>query len=92
MVGDADYRLDADGKVTLERIFESAGHDAPGFGNGRYARTLFEQAINRQALRLSQDRLARVVDHLDRASVTDHLVHRSGRGRRTSLDKKRKTS
>lgn len=66
MTDDADYRLDADGKVTLERIFLTLA-GSPGFGNGRYARTLFEQAINRQALRLSQDRS---VDHLDRASVT----------------------
>ena len=66
MAGDVDYRLDADGKVTLERIFEASAF-SPGSGNGRYARTLFEQAINRQALRLSQDR---EVDHLDRATVT----------------------
>ena len=66
MAGDADYRMDADGKVTLDRIF-AAQAMTRGFGNGRYARTLFEQAINRQALRLSQDR---AVDYLDRASVT----------------------
>ncbi|MDH3293914.1 MAG: AAA family ATPase, partial [Acidimicrobiia bacterium] len=66
MATDADYRLDGDGKVTLDRIFTvTAG--SPGFGNGRYARTLFEQAINRQALRLSQDR---EIDVLDRLTVT----------------------
>ena len=65
MAGDADYRLDGDGKVTLERIFTVASQ-APGFGNGRYARTLFEQAINRQALRLSHDH---DIDFLDRQAV-----------------------
>lgn len=40
-------------------------------GNARFARTLFEQALNRQALRLTRDGDgARSVDALDRADVT----------------------
>ena len=85
MVDDADYRLDGDGKVTLGRIFLVSAQTA-GFGNGRYARTLFEQAINRQALRLSQDR---EIDVLDRDTVTtissSDLAEAAG-----LLDKKRK--
>ena len=38
-------------------------------GNARFARTLFEQALNRQALRLTRDE-DRSVDALDRADVT----------------------
>lgn len=53
MVDAADYRL-GDGAVeALLGVYDRA-HRAPGFGNGRYARNLFEQALNRQALRLSE--------------------------------------
>jgi SpoVK/Ycf46/Vps4 family AAA+-type ATPase len=38
-------------------------------GNARFARTLFEQALNRQALRLTRDQ-GRSTDELDRADVT----------------------
>jgi type VII secretion ATPase EccA len=59
MAADAEYRF-ADGvHDALTVIFDKAHRDA-GFGNGRYARTLFEQAINRQALRLAGDDLARL--------------------------------
>ena len=36
----------------LREIFEGAER-GEGFGNARYARTLFEQALNAQALRLA---------------------------------------
>ena len=50
--GDADYRLGPGVHAILSVIFQGAvRHD--GFGNARYSRTLFEQAIHRQALRLS---------------------------------------
>lgn len=52
---DADYQLESTAKETLRRIF-TATSGRKGFGNARYARTLFEQSINRQALRLAQDR------------------------------------
>ena len=38
-------------------------------GNARFARTLFEQALNRQALRLTRDE-GRDVAALDRADVS----------------------
>lgn len=49
---DADYTLAPEVHGSLERIFERAIR-SDGFGNARYSRTLFEQAINRQALRLA---------------------------------------
>jgi type VII secretion ATPase EccA len=50
---DADYTLGPGVHATLQAIFEQAIR-SDGFGNARYSRTLFEQAINRQALRLAQ--------------------------------------
>jgi type VII secretion ATPase EccA len=47
-----EYMLDDDAGRTLQRIFERAQR-GEGFGNARYARTLFEQALNAQALRLA---------------------------------------
>jgi len=51
----------------LRRIFTGlhAGEDS---GNARFARTLFEQALNRQALRLSLDE-EQSLDALDREAV-----------------------
>src|SRR5262245_33917442 len=48
-----EYRF-GDGAVeTLRRILAAPEH-GEGFGNARFARTLFEQALNAQALRLAQ--------------------------------------
>ncbi len=52
MASAAEYRLD-DGVVDALLVIYDKAHRADGFGNGRYARNLFEQAINRQALRLA---------------------------------------
>jgi hypothetical protein len=51
----------------LRRILTGlhAGEDS---GNARFARTLFEQALNRQALRLSRDK-EQSLDALDREAV-----------------------
>jgi stage V sporulation protein K len=46
------YRVTEPGLEELRRIFGSAGR-GEGFGNARYARTIFEQALNTQALRLA---------------------------------------
>lgn len=62
---DADYRLGADAHEALSRIFERAVRNER-FGNARFSRTLFEQAINRQALRLAG---GRGVHELDARSV-----------------------
>jgi stage V sporulation protein K len=47
-----EYRLDEDAGETLRRILGGAER-GEGFGNARFARTLFEQALNTQALRLA---------------------------------------
>jgi hypothetical protein len=52
-----DYALDQAAKTKLEKLFQHhAAHAGPSFGNGRFARNLFEQVIRNQALRLSQQK------------------------------------
>src|SRR5216110_1167094 len=48
------YTLSADAEAELRRIFDGVTR-GEGFGNARFARTLFEQALNTQALRLAAD-------------------------------------
>jgi type VII secretion ATPase EccA len=62
------YALEPDAGQTLRRILAGLrpGEDS---GNARFARTLFEQAVNRQALRLTRSE-DRDVEALDRAEVT----------------------
>jgi len=48
---EAEYTLADDATDALRSIFEGAER-YEGFGNARFARTLFEQALNAQALRL----------------------------------------
>ena len=50
--GENEYRLAEGADSELRRIFEQAPR-GQGFGNARYARTIFEQALNTQALRLA---------------------------------------
>src|SRR5205823_661673 len=47
-----EYQLGAGAAEALRSIFESAAR-GEGFGNARFARTIFEQALNAQALRLA---------------------------------------
>jgi type VII secretion ATPase EccA len=47
-----EYRLDEGASDTLRRILAGPAR-GEGFGNARFARTLFEQALNTQALRLA---------------------------------------
>ena len=63
-----EYALAPGAETTLRRILDGL---RPGeeSGNARFARTLFEQALNRQALRLTRE-AGRSVDALDRADVT----------------------
>lgn len=48
---DADYLIEPDADATLTQLFDRARRST-GFGNARHARTLFERATQRQALRL----------------------------------------
>ncbi len=50
--GENEYALAEGAEAELRRIFERAPR-GEGFGNARYARTIFEQALNAQALRLA---------------------------------------
>jgi hypothetical protein len=52
LAGEYEYALDADAVEVLRRILSGAAR-GEGFGNARFARTLFEQALNAQALRLA---------------------------------------
>lgn len=49
---EAQYRLEEGSEATLAAIL-GGRERGEGFGNARYARTLFEQALNAQALRLA---------------------------------------
>jgi stage V sporulation protein K len=51
-VRENEYRLTEDAEETLRRILVTPIR-GEGFGNARFARTLFEQALNAQALRLA---------------------------------------
>jgi SpoVK/Ycf46/Vps4 family AAA+-type ATPase len=68
IAGQHEYALAPGAEEALRRIFAGArrGDDS---GNARFARTLFEQALNRQALRLTQVG-AGDLDSLDRDAVT----------------------
>ena len=52
LAADYEYSLDDDAVVVLRQILGGAAR-GEGFGNARFARTLFEQALNAQALRLA---------------------------------------
>jgi stage V sporulation protein K len=51
---DHEYRLGEGSERTLRAIFESVRR-GEGFGNARFARTIFEQALNTHALRLASE-------------------------------------
>jgi stage V sporulation protein K len=53
LAADHEYDLGPGADAALARIFANAAR-GEGFGNARYARTIFEQALNRQALRLAR--------------------------------------
>jgi stage V sporulation protein K len=50
---DHEYELASDAEAALRSVFEGARR-GEGFGNARYGRTLFEAALNAQALRLAR--------------------------------------
>ncbi len=52
LAGEYEYTLDDEAIRTLRRVLSNAAR-GEGFGNARFARTLFEQALNAQALRLA---------------------------------------
>jgi stage V sporulation protein K len=68
LAAEHEYTLEPAAAEALAGIFQNAQR-GEGFGNARYARTIFEQALNRQALRLAQVE-GRDLAELDRADVT----------------------
>ncbi|MGY1838211.1 MULTISPECIES: AAA family ATPase [unclassified Modestobacter] len=68
IVAQHEYVLEPGAEVTLRRTLAGLSSDEES-GNARFARTLFEQSLNRQALRLTRDK-GRSVDALDRADVS----------------------
>jgi len=68
LAAEHQYELGAGADDALEQIFGGAAR-GEGFGNARYARTIFEQALNRQALRLARVE-GRALEELDRDEVT----------------------
>ncbi len=63
---DYDFHLSDDAEKALNRIFKQVVRN-DAFGNARFARNLFEQALNKQAVRLSQGD----VGALDKHAVTE---------------------
>jgi Cdc6-like AAA superfamily ATPase len=53
LAGEYEYTLDDGAQEALRTILAGAAR-GEGFGNARFARTLFEQALNAQALRLAR--------------------------------------
>ena len=68
LAAEHEYELGPGAEEALERILARAAR-GEGFGNARYARTIFEQALNRQALRLARLK-GRALEELDRDEVT----------------------
>ena len=55
-VGEHEYALGEGAEATLRSIFDAVPR-GEGFGNARFARTIFEQALNMHALRLVREGL-----------------------------------
>ena len=55
IANEAGYTATASAKKRVRELLESSAR-GPGFGNGRAVRTLFEQAVRTQALRLEKER------------------------------------
>ena len=71
---DAEYTLGDGAPETLAGVFERAERDE-SFGNARFARTLFEQTLNAQALRLAGGVVERLRhDELMRLTADDVLA------------------
>jgi energy-coupling factor transporter ATP-binding protein EcfA2 len=72
--GDARYSLDEGAVATLRGVFENAERNE-SYGNARFARTLFEQSLNAQALRLAEGDVEGLgEDDLTRIAAEDVVV------------------
>lgn len=68
ILAEQEYTLEPGAEQTIRRILDGLRRGEES-GNARFARTLFEQALGRQALRLSRDG-GRSLATLDRSDVT----------------------
>ncbi len=66
---DHEYELTEGAERALEGLFDAARR-GEGFGNARYARTIFEQALNAQSLRLAALE-GRPLEQLERHELTE---------------------
>ncbi len=87
IVAQHEYVLEPGAEETLRRTLAGirAGEDT---GNARFARTLFEQALNRQALRLTREGSVASLDRVAVATITADDVAEAARtllGEPTSL-------
>ncbi len=74
------YRVTEQAAAELRRIFDRAER-GEGFGNARFARTIFEQALNAQALRLAASENAlKSVGHDQLVSLEDADFAAAARG------------
>jgi stage V sporulation protein K len=76
-VAEHEYSLEGSAEATLRAIFDSAARDE-GFGNARFARTIFEQALNMHALRLARGGL-REPSLAELQTLTDEDVRAAAR-------------
>ena len=67
LAGEYEYTLDDGAQEALREILAGAAR-GEGFGNARFARTLFEQSLNAQALRLARVEGAELAD-LERSEL-----------------------
>jgi type VII secretion ATPase EccA len=67
LAGEYEYTLDDGAREALRNILAGAAR-GEGFGNARFSRTLFEQALNAQALRLARVEGAELAD-LERSEL-----------------------
>jgi stage V sporulation protein K len=74
---EAEYTLGDGGEPTLRAIFTNAERDE-SFGNARFARTLFEQAVNAQALRLADAGEVETLEHADLMCITPQDLQVAG--------------
>jgi len=85
------YLLEAGAEEPLRRVLAGSRRSAES-GNARFARTLFEQAINRQALRLSRggDGPLESLDRTDVATLTADDVVEAARALGASPEPRRR--
>jgi stage V sporulation protein K len=87
--GDADYALVDGAEDALRAILDGAERDE-GFGNARFARTLFEQSLNTQALRLGAGDVAGLdADDLRALTAEDLLAGARALGEEPLSDERR---